>query len=77
MKEIKIVYYTETIDNLGRTESSCKPDYIYNALMNVDDWTDDMKFEDSNRNIYFIDDLQGKKVCVPGIGIFQVPNNEY
>jgi hypothetical protein len=72
---ITIVYYSEVIDNYGRTESSAQPQYIYNALMNVDDWTDDMVFEDMHRNKYFIDDLIGKEVNVPGIGIFTVPND--
>lgn len=72
---IKIVYYSEVIDNWGRTESSTKGEYIYNKLMNVDDWTDDMIFEDPAGNKYFIDDLIGKSVSVLNIGIFTVPND--
>jgi len=70
---IKIVYYSEVIDNWGRTESSAKGDIIFAALNNVDEWTDDMTFEDENGQKYFIDDLAGKEVCVPDIGIFTVP----
>lgn len=71
---IHLVYYSETVDNYGRQESSSKGERIYNALMNVDDWTDDIIFEDSIGNTYFIDDLIGKTVKVSNIGIFTVPN---
>ena len=71
---IKIVYYSEVIDNWGRTESSQKGDIIYNVLHNVDEWSDDMTFEDDKGQKYFIDDLVGKEVCVPDIGVFTVPN---
>lgn len=72
---IKITYYSEVIDNYGRTESSRRGEYIYNALMNVDEWSDDITFEDPAGYKYFIDDLIGKSVLVPNIGIFTVPNN--
>ena len=71
---IKIVYYSEVIDNWGRTESSQKGDIIFNVLHNVDEWNDDMIFEDDKGNKYFIDDLVGKEVLVPDIGMFTVPN---
>jgi hypothetical protein len=71
---IHIVYYSETVDNYGRQESSSKGGYIYNALMNMVDWTDDMIFEDSIGNTYFIDNLIGKTVKVNDIGIFTIPN---
>ena len=71
---IKIVYYSEVIDNWGRTESSQKGDIIFNVLNNVDEWNDDMMFEDDKGNKYFIDDLVGKEVLVPDIGMFTVPN---
>ena len=32
-----------------------------------------MQFEDSEGNIYYIDDLIGKEVLLPDIGIFTVP----
>jgi len=70
---IKIVYYTEVIDNFGRTESSMKGDIIFNALNNVDDWNDDMMFQNEVGGWYYIDDLAGKEVEVPNIGIFTVP----
>jgi hypothetical protein len=69
---IKIVYYSETIDNFGRTESSAKGHNIFSVLSSPMDWSDDMTFEDDAGNIYFIDDLIGKEVCVPDIGIFTV-----
>ena len=70
---IKIVYFSETIDNWGRTESSMKGDIIFSALNNVEEWTDDMVFEDVHGEKYFIDDLIGKQVQVTDIGIFTVP----
>ena len=70
---IKIVYYTEVIDNWGRTESSAKGHNIFSILNNPLEWTDDMQFESDQGKIYFIDDLIGKKVQVPDIGIFTVP----
>lgn len=73
---IKIIYYKETIDNWGRTESSMKGDIIFNALNNVEDWNDDMTFEDENGRFYNIDELAGKEVDVPEIGIFTVPTEE-
>ena len=71
---IKIVYYSEVIDNRGRTESSMKGNIIFSALNNVEDWTDDMVFEDEHGRKYSVDELAGKEVCVPEIGIFTVPN---
>ncbi len=72
---IKIIYYKETIDNWGRTESSMKGHNIFNALNNVEDWTDDMSFEDDCGGWYSIDELAGKEVSVPEIGIFTVPED--
>ena len=73
MAAIKIVYYSEVIDNWGRTESSAKGHNIFSVLNNPMDWTDDMVFEDDKGRKYSIDDLAGKEVCVPDIGIFTVP----
>jgi hypothetical protein len=73
---IKIIYYSEVIDNWGRTESSMKGDIIFAALNNVEDWTDDMMFEGEDGRRYSIDELAGKEVCVPDIGIFTVPEEE-
>lgn len=72
---IKITYYSETIDNWGRTESSSNGDVIQRILMNAEDWNDDMQFEDENGQVYFIDDLIGKEVSVEGIGTFTVPKD--
>jgi len=73
-KPIHIVHYTQTIDNWGRKESSSRGEYIFNMLNNVDEWTDDIIFEGPTGQIYHIDDLVGKSVCVPNIGVFTVPN---
>lgn len=74
-KPIKIVYYSEVIDNFGRTESSFNGHIIFSVLNDVEAWNDDMTFEGENREIYFIDDLAGKEVIVDGIGIFTVPTD--
>lgn len=71
---IKIIYYSEVIDNWGRMEASMRGDIIFAALSNVEEWTDDMMFEDDKGQKYFIDELVGKEVSVPDIGIFTVPN---
>jgi hypothetical protein len=70
---IKIVFYSEVIDNLGRTKSSTKGADIFNVLNDVEEWTDDMTFKDENGQMYFIDDLAGKEVWVADIGLFTVP----
>jgi len=67
-----ITYYSEVIDNWGRTESSSKPDRIYDILINPDEWTDDMIFEDDKGKIYYIDDLIGKKVSIHNIVLVEV-----
>ena len=67
---IKIVYYSEVIDNFGRTESSAKGHNIFSVLNNPMDWTDDMIFEDDKGQKYLIDDLVGKEVSVPEIGVY-------
>jgi len=72
---IKIICCTETIDNRGRTESSMRGDIIFSVLNNVEDWTDDMMFEGEDGRMYFIDELAGKEVDVPEIGIFIVPED--
>jgi hypothetical protein len=73
MKAIKIIYYSEIIDNMGRTESSIIGHNIFSVLNNPMDWSDDMIFEDDKGNRYFIDDLIGKLVSIPDIGTFIVP----
>ena len=75
MAAIKIVYYSEVIDNWGRTESSMRGDIIFSALNDVEGWTDDMIFEDDKGRKYSIDELAGKEVSVPDIGIFTVPED--
>ena len=46
MAAIKIVYYSETINNWGRTESSANGHNIFSDLNNPMDWNDDMEFFD-------------------------------
>lgn len=72
---IQIVYFQETIDNWGRSESSLKPERIKEALKNSEDWTDDMSFESSGGRRYDIDSLLGKKVKV-GDDVFVVTDSE-
>jgi hypothetical protein len=74
-KPIKIKYYSQTIDNYGRQESSRKGEIIFNVLHNPEEWTDDMVFEGENQQIYFIDDLIGKKIQLDNVGIFLLEDN--
>jgi len=69
---INIVYYSEVLDNWGRTESSREPEQLKSVLLNVEGFTDDMTFEDNTGHIYFIDELIGHQVKV-GEDIFVVP----
>jgi hypothetical protein len=61
---IEIVYYSEVIDNWGKTESSEKPDAILKVLQTPDEWSDDMLFQDKGGRKYDIDELIGKQVKV-------------
>jgi hypothetical protein len=61
---IEIVYYSEVIDNWGRTKSSSKVDVIAKLLQTPDDWSDDQKFVDKLGKPYDIDDLIGKTIKV-------------
>ncbi len=72
---IEIVYYSEVLDNWGKTESSEKPAAILAVFEAPADWTDDMTFEDKAGNQYMIDDLIGKTVKVGG-KTFVVPEYE-
>jgi len=72
---IRIIYYKETIDNRGRTESSMRGDIIFSVLNNVEYWTDEMEFEDVNNRWYNIEELAGKEVILENIGIFTVPED--
>jgi hypothetical protein len=61
---IEIVYYSEVLDNWGKTESSEKPDAILKVLQTPDEWSDDMMFQDKGGKKYDIDELIGKQVKV-------------
>jgi len=69
---IKIVYYSEVIDNWGRIESSTKPELLSKILKDPDNFTDDISFGDDNGRVYYIEDLIGKKVMVQGYEPFIV-----
>lgn len=69
---IKIVYYSEVIDNWGRRESSAKALVIYSVLTNPEAWSDDMAFEDESGRVYFLDDLVGQEVELEGMSPFIV-----
>jgi hypothetical protein len=75
-KPIHIVYYSQVIDNDGHMEASSRGEYIFNMLNTVDEWTDDIIFEGPTGQIYHIDDLVGKSVYVPNIGVFTVPDDD-
>jgi hypothetical protein len=73
---INIIYYSEVIDNFGRQESSMKGSILFSVLNDVDNFTDDMTFEDDKGINYSIDELIGKEVQLVDIGIFTVPSDE-
>ena len=73
---IKIIYYSEVIDNFARQESSMKGSILFSVLNDVDNFTDDMTFEDDKGNNYSIDELIGQEVELADIGIFTVPSDE-
>jgi hypothetical protein len=73
---INIIYYSEVIDNFGRQESSMKGSILFSVLNDVDNFTDDMTFEDDKGINYSIDELIGKEVQLADIGIFTVPSDE-
>jgi hypothetical protein len=73
---INIIYYSEVVDNFGRQESSMKGSILFSVLNDVDNFTDDMTFEDDKGINYSIDELIGKEVQLVDIGIFTVPSDE-
>ena len=60
---IKIVHYSEVIDNWDRVDTSDDPEVIRQVLQQTK-FTDDMTFRDENGRSYFIDDLIDKEVQV-------------
>lgn len=67
---IKIVYYSETVDNWGRQKASFNPEVIFRVLSNPDNFSDDMSFTSDCGRVYFVDDLQGKTVEIEGYTSF-------
>jgi hypothetical protein len=63
-KTIEIVLYAEAMDNRGKESKTKDFKKISYALRASDEFNDDMRFEDSTGNMYFIDDLIGKTVKV-------------
>jgi hypothetical protein len=61
---IEIVLFADTLDNSGKEIRTKKLGEILHALKATEEFTDDMRFEDSIGNMYFIDDLLGKTVKV-------------
>ena len=72
---INIVYYSDASDNYGGVESSQEGAVIHQVLTTPDEWSDDMLFRDDEGREYALDDLVGKRVSVPGIGEFDVPED--
>ena len=73
---IEIIYFEENLDNWGRKETSNHPKRIYEALVNSEEWNDDMIFSDPSGQIYFIDDLIGKTISVEGYQPFTLSESE-
>lgn len=71
---INIVYYSEVLDNWGRTESSKDPAKIKKVLENAEEFNDDMTFEADSGQLFFIDELIGHEVKV-GDFQFVVPSD--
>lgn len=67
---IKLIYVQEMMED-GRTESSLKPDLIYQRLRDSHDWTDHLYFE-SSEGRYNLQDLEGKVVLIEGHPMFLV-----
>jgi hypothetical protein len=53
-----------------------KGSILFSVLNDVDNFTDDMTFEDDKGINYSIDELIGKEVQLVDIGIFTVPSDE-
>ena len=68
---IKIVYYRETLDSFGRSESSMKPAIIAAVLKDPENFTDDMVFEAEGGRLFDIDELVDQEVQV-GEEVFTV-----
>jgi len=67
---IEIVSYTDALDN-RRDTTTRKAAEIAAALKNSEEFSDDMRFTDAQKRLYFIDDLIGKSVKV-GSEVFVV-----
>ena len=63
---IKIVGFTETIDNCGRTVEGDEQE-TFRILSAPEEWTDDIVFNGPAGHQYHIDDLIGKNVQVGNI----------
>ena len=63
---IEISLYIDVVNNRGKETKSTDQKAIEKVLKDPDNFTDDMRFEDKQRRLYFIDDLIGKNVKVNG-----------
>lgn len=73
---INIVSLSDVIDNYGSIKTTRKPLEIKEVLMDIDSWSDDMEFKDSEGNYYQIDDLINKYVTVGDGQPFKVPSDK-
>jgi hypothetical protein len=69
---IRIVRYSEAVDNWGRTTSSSDAKVIHTVLKEPKEFNDDMVFEGPGGEVYFIDDLIGEEVTIEGYEPFTV-----
>lgn len=64
-EEIEIVSMSDAgVSNQNKSLTTKKYSEIISVLLDSEEWTDDLRFKDKNGNVYFIDDLIGKKVKI-------------
>lgn len=64
-EEIEIVFMSDAgVSNQNKSLTTKKYSEIISVLLDSEEWTDDLRFKDKNGNVYFIDDLIGKKVKI-------------
>ena len=64
-EEIEIISMSDAgVSNQNKSLTTKKYSEIISVLLDSEEWTDDLRFKDKNGNVYFIDDLIGKKVKI-------------
>ena len=64
-EEIEIISMSDAgVSNQNKSLTTKKYSEIISVLSDSEEWTDDLRFKDKNGNVYFIDDLIGKKVKI-------------